>query len=584
MNLQRLLAFLTAGVLAACSVGAGTTPATPGVPTSDAHSRSKGHLTVRIRVPKRHRRHHAAPAYVSPATQAMTIALTGPTHLSETVGLTTGASGCASSLAGMLCTLTIPGLLPCPSAANCYSATIATYDAVSGCPSACAIPGSAHELSGNQNVGFTIASGQANQLNLTLDGVAASVAIMPFDAAVGGTSSSGFTLSKCFASSAKVEVLAADADGNIILGAGAPTPSLFSNDTAHLAVTAPNHATPNTFLLSRPVIPNAKQIVQLTATASPLPGAGGSEVILQANVTFNSDVCGVITEFSPNFSVDQQFNSIAAGADGNLWFTDCNTNRIGRITTDGVSTAFGTGLTANSNLQGIAPGPDGNVWFAEGNGNRIGRITMSGNITEFSTGLTPSAGPYNITTGGDGNLWFTEIGANKIGRITTNGVITEFGSGITAGASPIDITAGLDGNLWFTELVGNRIGRLTTSGTISEFPTGIAGAMPYGIVAGPDGNLWYADSAGAIGRVTIPGAIQEYSLGAAATEPLNITAGADGNLWFTEFSSKQIGRITPGGTTTQFSGLTALSAPLGIATGSDGAIWFTDSQKIGRLQ
>src|ERR1043166_4890928 len=39
---------------------------------------------------------------------------------------------------------------------------------------------------------------------------------------------------------------------------------------------------------------------------------------------------------------------------------------------------------ANSSPQGIAAGPDGNVWFTEFDGNRIGRITPAGAITELT--------------------------------------------------------------------------------------------------------------------------------------------------------------------------------------------------------
>src|SRR6266581_2989335 len=39
--------------------------------------------------------------------------------------------------------------------------------------------------------------------------------------------------------------------------------------------------------------------------------------------------------------------------------------------------------TASSIPIGIAAGPDGNLWFTEGGGNKIGRITTAGAITEF---------------------------------------------------------------------------------------------------------------------------------------------------------------------------------------------------------
>ena len=65
----------------------------------------------------------------------------------------------------------------------------------------------------------------------------------------------------------------------------------------------------------------------------------------------------------------------------------------------------------------IAAGTDGNLWFTEALGNQIGRITTVGVVTEFPTPTADSA-PYGITTGPDGNLWFTENLGNKIGRIT----------------------------------------------------------------------------------------------------------------------------------------------------------------------
>jgi streptogramin lyase len=517
----------------------------------------------------------------------MTIAIAGPTTFGETVGLIAGANGCASSLAGTFCTLTVPGLSACPTTGNCYTATIATYDGIAGCPSACAIPGTAHELSGNQNVPFTIATAQANQLNLTLDGVPASVALVSFDPALGGSGSAGLTLSKCFASTVKVEAVAADADGNIILGPGAPVPSLSSNDTAHLSVAPPSVSAPNTFALSRPAIPSANHVVQLTTTMTPLPGIGGASVTLHTNLTFSSDVCGVVTEFHPSFPGNETFIGMAAGADGNLWFVDCSGSRIGRITTAGVATAFITGITAASGLRDITAGPDGNLWFTEFGVDKIGRITTNGVVTEFSTGITAGGGPYNIATGADKNLWFTELEGNRVGRITTSGVVTEFVSGITASSGPFDITGAADGNLWFTECAGNRIARITTSGGVTEFPTGVAGAFPTGIVGGPGGNIWYADESGGVGRVSIEGAIAEFSVGAgASSNPYRIAAGPDGNVWFTEFGIDQIGRVTPDGTIAQYSGLTAGSQPNGIATGADGSIWFTEQSNnaIGRMQ
>src|SRR5271169_830436 len=85
--------------------------------------------------------------------------------------------------------------------------------------------------------------------------------------------------------------------------------------------------------------------------------------------------------------------------------------------------------TAQSAPGGLAAGPDGNLWFTEANGNRIGRITPAGVVTEFSAGLTPESFPSGIAAGPDGNLWFAEYFGNRIGRITPAGVVTEFSAG-----------------------------------------------------------------------------------------------------------------------------------------------------------
>ena len=260
----------------------------------------------------------------------------------------------------------------------------------------------------------------------------------------------------------------------------------------------------------------------------------------------------------------------------------------------GQITEFSTGLTAGSSPEWIAAGPDGNLWFTDlhypndGETRQIGRITPSGQITPFATGLHPGADPAGITAGPDGNLWFTDEGATPaIGRITPSGQITEFTTGLRPGAYPVGIALGADGDLWFTDDGATpAIGRITPSGDITEFTTGLnSGADPDGIAAGPDGNLWFTDEGAtpAIGRITPSGQITEF------TNPQNpyflpeqITAGPDGNLWFTDYGDNvAIGRITTSGRITEFS---TSPYPVGITAGPDGDLWFANEDgAIGRI-
>jgi virginiamycin B lyase len=81
--------------------------------------------------------------------------------------------------------------------------------------------------------------------------------------------------------------------------------------------------------------------------------------------------------------------------------------------------------TANSDPESITAGPDGNLWFTENGGNKIANLTTAGVFTEYSL-PTAKSRPWGITAGPDGNLWFIERGTNRIGRITPSGALTEF--------------------------------------------------------------------------------------------------------------------------------------------------------------
>jgi streptogramin lyase len=540
--------------------------------------------TLRITIPRR--RHEARRLlrgrYVSPATASIGIKMTpasGPSRFyNQNLTPATNPNCVASLISPTVCTVTLA--LP----AGTYVATFSTYDGVlnaNGSPTG-------NRLSANQNLPIVIAPGSNNAINVTLDGIPASVVLLPLTG-LSGETDSGFIVSKCL-SSAKVEVLGLDADGNVIVGTGAPAPALSSNDTTHLSVSAtPVPSSPNTFTLSRPTLPNARSVVKLTASVTPAAPSGAPPRSATVSVTFNSDICGVITEFSTGMTSGGNPYGIVVGRDGNLWFTEYNGSRIGRITTAGAITEFSTGVTSGSGPSGIAAGSDGNLWFAETNADQIGRITTTGAVNEFSVGITANSAPTGIVGGPDGNLWFTENTGDQIGRITTVGVVNEFSAGLSGSSKPLGITVGPDGAMWFTEYSGGRIGTITIAGVITQFSTGItSGAEPSFIAAGPDGNLWFTEHAGdRIAEATTAGSITELPDGlVAGSKAAGITAGADGNLWFAECVGNRIGRVTTSGEVTEFLGLTPGSGPWATTLGPDGNIWFTEfnGNRIGRLQ
>ncbi len=268
---------------------------------------------------------------------------------------------------------------------------------------------------------------------------------------------------------------------------------------------------------------------------------------------------------------------IAAGFDGNLWFTSADNDSIGRITPSGVVSDFtGSGVDSPA---GIVAGPDGNIWFTNWNSHSIGRITPTGVVSNF---IGPGiSNPEGITAGPDGNLWFTNPGSYSIGRITPSGIVENFTHASING--PSGITAGPDGNLWFTNSYGSSIGQITPAGVVSNF-TGIGISNPEGIAAGFDGNVWFTNRGNdSIGRITPAGVVSNFT-GIGISNPEGIAAGSDGNVWFTNQGNDSIGRITPTGVVTTFTD-SGVSSPRGITSGPDLNVWFTNpgSSSIGRI-
>ncbi len=138
--------------------------------------------------------------------------------------------------------------------------------------------------------------------------------------------------------------------------------------------------------------------------------------------------------------------------------TEAGSDAIARVTPSGSITSFQL-PTASALPWGIAAGPDGNLWFTENGSGKVGRITTSGVITEFSLGGNGGQRPFDIVTGPDGNLWFTESSASILGRITPGGIITQY-TLPTANSSPYGITVGPDHSFWWTEATVGKIGKL----------------------------------------------------------------------------------------------------------------------------
>lgn len=288
-----------------------------------------------------------------------------------------------------------------------------------------------------------------------------------------------------------------------------------------------------------------------------------------------------VTEFPVPTPASRPYQIVAA-PDGNLWFTESDAGKLGKITPSGAITEYK--IRSGSGPYGITVGPDGNLWFTERFANLIAKFSTAGQLLAEYPVPTDSSQPWGITTGPDGAMWFTEEDVDQIGRITLSGGVTEFATQNCC--FPTFITTGADGNLWFTEEIANQIGRMSTNGQVTYFTPPTAQLL-YGITTAPNGVVWFTALFGdnKIGTVAPNGQITEFSVPSSGTGIAGVTVRPkDGNVWFTQNDTGYVGSMTPAGG--QIRLYTDGSFPIGIAAGPDGNIWIAESQSnaIGRLQ
>lgn len=242
----------------------------------------------------------------------------------------------------------------------------------------------------------------------------------------------------------------------------------------------------------------------------------------------------------------------------------------------------------------ITPGPDGNLWFTNTDSDMVGKITPDGEITQYPIGEGKL--PYDIVAGRDGNLWFTENLNNKTGAVDTEGRLVHeyFAPGIDA--RPAGITSAPNGDIWWMNSGSgldpqSEVSRLTPDGTVTNYELAPCACFGIGITTGPDGFLWgveelgvyQGDSPGTLDRISQDGqSIVRFPIPAPPFTEQHLPAwnapGPDGRVWFTELNQRvhQVGAVTHDGTITEYALPGSPSGTGSVTTGVDGRIWVTE--------
>lgn len=222
---------------------------------------------------------------------------------------------------------------------------------------------------------------------------------------------------------------------------------------------------------------------------------------------------GVVTEFPPipvPAGQNANVSSIVSGPGGDLWFgytvsasKGQSQDFIGRVTTAGAVKLFPIS-SARSNgygLNSLAAGADGNLWFTEsvGDGTVFGRMSPSGVVTDFPVGQVFNE---DVANGPNDSLILTgqtAKGRNEVFRVSTAGALTPYKIPAAISNAYGTYLGAADGSLWFSNESGpNKLGRITASGVATSYNLSgfVRSQFPLDSVAvGDDGDLYVLDNA-----------------------------------------------------------------------------------------
>lgn len=215
-----------------------------------------------IKVPKRHH-HRRRPAYVSPATASLEYIVDGAAP--RIVEIATSNPNCTvdGAIGYMTCAITM-SLAP-----GTHSFSFTTFDGLNA---------TGNVLSANTTVSYDVRAGAANEVPVTLGGIAASLAIVTTSRAASGSQASGFSIYG--STPVRFSIVPVDADGDFILGPGSPAPSVQSVPGS-TELSTPVPAAPNVWTLTSTAPatdPLQPTMASLRVEATPVPDSGGGTV------------------------------------------------------------------------------------------------------------------------------------------------------------------------------------------------------------------------------------------------------------------------------------------------------------------
>ncbi len=580
--------FLLAPLLAAlagCGGGGGGAAPNPLAPGPAATSpQASAHVVISI--PASTATTGRTPAYVSPATQSIAVSVDAGAPTVQ--NLSSSSPNCASAGSAYPLNCTVP----VSASAGSHTLTFITYDQPFG---------AGNELSAN-SIAVTFVAGQNPAIPVTLAGVPASFQLAPATAAspssIVGSPIAGYQF--LMGTSAKILVVALDADGNYIVGPGAPTIAASLTGVAPgsgIAIAPVAGGNPNLFMLSS----TGAGAATLALSASPTAALAGSAltanvplsaVALVTTVAGDAGVSGLVDGTGTTARLNGPYGDAYDSANGDIYVVDSCTIRevtpgngtanSATVTTIAGSATCGdvdgTGTGAKLNYPaGIAyDSTNGNLYFptqcsirqmTPGNGTANSGVvtTIAGSATCGEVDGTGTGAQLNYPDGiaydaATHDLYVTDESGCTVRQIDPGSGTLNSGVVITIAGNPSSCTStdGTGTSATFNNVEGVAVDSangdlyVTDYCSVRQVTTG-NGSANSGVVttiAGNNSTCGFADGTGTAAQF----ATYLNGIGYDST---------NGNLYVSDADNCNLRQVTPGNGTTNSGVVSTIAGPMG---------------------
>lgn len=396
----------------------GTSPVTP------SSGKTAAALSIKVPRPSAASSNRRRPMYVSPSSTQLAVGVNSakPT----TYGLTPQSPGCSVQATTLSCTFSVAA----PAGQDAFTLTLED---------------SAGNALSKNTVSAKLTAGQSTPVNVTLAGIPVAVRVVAAAGShVEGTGSPSWHLPGMTAETVEAQPL--DADGNVIIGQGAPAitqVSVTSGNAFATVVSANKASDPEAYVLTPTGGSAAGQTVTVSATAQGVTlndGTTSAPISTSTNFTFTPAIAvgsgpfiaiysvetgNLITQFCVVCTAIAPVTAMVGDSNGGLYVAATGSILFSRTSTILIyppgATSPASSLTTNNgigNVQSLAIDKNGTLYVGSG---RVIRGN-SASIKEFPKGATAASvtitGGVTVPTGlgvdGSGNVYSVDNGSVNI--------------------------------------------------------------------------------------------------------------------------------------------------------------------------